>query len=280
MMAGGDRPQIVYSDLDGTLLGLGGCLFRDAGGEFTLAGARALALLAAAGAELAFVSGRSVRLLREDARVMGAGRYIAEAGCALVRDGVLYSNCDPFGHLEGKTVFEEIADTGAPRLLLNHFAGALAYHDPWYRDHEYTHLMRGHVDVGEVDRLLQENGHRDLKMVDNGVIEDQGYGMEVADLHAYHLLPSSAGKGSAIELDLTQSGLSARDAIACGDSDQDLEMAPAVRTLYLMSNARENGLHQPEGRLKEYGNVVIVGAEMVEGFLQAMEMEFGPDSSR
>lgn len=274
MTTAGGRPKLVYTDLDGTLLGQGGSIFRGADGQFTMAGARALELINGSGAKAVFVSGRSARLLREDARVLGVDRFIAEAGCLIVRDGEERNNCEPFGLVEGTSVFDEIAATGAPDLLLENYSGSLAYHDPWHADHEYTHLMRGCIDVGQANRLLAETGHADLKVVDNGVIEDRGYGMEVPSLHAYHLVPSRAGKGSAIAMDLELSGLGRGDAVACGDSDQDLEMAPAVRTLYLMSNALTNCSGLEEG-IKSLGNVVVVEAPMVEGFLEAMLAELG-----
>lgn len=268
------KPKVVYTDLDGTLLGQGGSLFRTAAGGFTSAGAKALELIAAAGAELAFVSGRSARLLGEDARVMGAARFIAEAGCLLVKDGSEQVNCAPFGQKPEANVYEEIVASGAPRLLFQHFGDAIAYHDPWHLDHEYTHLLRGCIDTGEANRLLDESGLVDLKVVDNGLIEDRGYGMPVAELHAYHLAPQAASKGSAIAIDLKNSGLTRADAVACGDSDQDLQMAPVVRTLYLVSNVLANSSRLNE-HLKNHDNVVILERPMVEGFLEAMMRELG-----
>ncbi|MHB9053678.1 MAG: HAD family hydrolase [Thermoleophilia bacterium] len=268
-------PRVLYTDLDGTLLGKGGSLFHTASGEFTLAGARALDLCRGCGIEVCFASGRSVRLLGEDARVLGVDRYIAEAGCVLVRDaGKIVLNCAPFGERAGVSVFDEIAETGAPALLLERFGPALAYHDPWYRDHSFSHLMRGRIDLAEANRLLVDRGHGDLKLVDNGVIEDRGYGMPVAEVHAYHLIPRTAGKGSAIELDLGLSGLSREEAIACGDSAQDLEMAAAVCRLYLMANATENhsGLMEI---LAGYDNVELVSLPMVEGFAEAARRAAG-----
>ena len=268
------KTRVIYTDLDGTLLGRGGSLFHTAAGEFTTAGAGALSLLSEHGVEVCFCSGRSVKLLREDARIMGVGRYIAEAGCVLVRDGgrTEVLNCAPFGGREGMSVFDEIAGTGAPALLLERYGKTLAYHDPWFRDHSFSHLMRGNIDAAEANELLAGQGLGALKVVDNGVVEDRGYGMPVKELHAYHLIPQGTGKGSAIELDLGLSGLTRDDAVACGDSAQDLEMAGAVRTLYLMANATENhsGL---EELLAGYGNVELVGLPMVEGFGEAIRRE-------
>ncbi len=267
-------PQIIYTDLDGTLLGRGGSIFHTAAGDFTMVGADALRRCRTRGAQVCFCSGRSEKLLREDARILGINRYIAEAGCVLVRDNgsSVINNCEPFGHRDGITVFEEIGATGAPELLLDHFGKALAYHEPWYREHSYSHLLRGQIDIGGANELLVERGLGEFKLVDNGVIEDRGYNMPVENLHAYHIIPRRSGKGSAIELDLKLSGLAREDAIACGDSAQDLEMAGAVRSLYLMANAAENHSGLPE-MLKAYDNVVLLKAAMVEGFSEAVRRE-------
>lgn len=269
-------PRAIYTDLDGTLLGRGGSLFRTAVGGFTLAGAEALWLCRERGVELCFCSGRSVRLLREDARLLGVEKYIAEAGCVLVRDNgaTTINNCKPFGSREGRSVFDEIAETGAPAQLLEHFGPTLTYHEPWCFDHSYSHLMRGNIDVAAATELLAAHGHKDLRVVDNGIIEDRGYGLPAKELHAYHLVPRQAGKGSAIRLDLELSGISREEAVACGDSAQDMEMAGAVRTLYLMANVAENhsGL---KGLLEGYDNVVISKLSMVEGFHEAVSRELG-----
>jgi HAD superfamily hydrolase (TIGR01484 family) len=273
-MTNPSQPIVIYTDLDGTLLGKGGSLFRTAAGEFTMAGAEGLQVCRDRGVRICFCSGRSVKLLGEDARLLGVDSFIAEAGCVLVRDrgGTVVLNCAPFGENEGVAVFEEIGSTGAPALLFQHFGKTLAYHAPWHSDHSYSHLMRGQIDTVVADELLAGQGLNELKVVDNGIIEDRGYGMPVNELHAYHLIPRQAGKGSAIRLDLELSGISPGEAVACGDSSQDLEMASAVRTLYLMANAADNhsGLI---GMLQGYENVELLAVSMVEGFREVVRRE-------
>lgn len=274
--------RVVYTDLDGTLLGYGGSLFRNEAGGFTIAGALALEMLSSRGVELVLVSGRSIELLGEDARMLGADRYIAEAGCVIVNSGgKVEQNCAPFGNKEGMSVFDEIAATGAPELLFSHFKGALQYHEPWHRDHCYSHLLRGSVSTAVANDAMAGNGIYGLRLVDNGVIKDRGYGMDVEELHAYHLIPESAGKASAIGLDLKLTGRSPGEAIACGDSTQDLEMAAQVSTLYLMANTRleseSSGMHGgPEKEPGGHNNVEVMEKPMVEGFLEAIGRALGP----
>lgn len=273
--------KVVYTDLDGTLLGSGGSLFRNHAGDFTLAGALALEMLGSRGVELALVSGRSARLLGENARMLGADHFIAEAGCVIVRGGgEVEQNCAPFGNQPGVSVFDEIAATGAPGLLFRHFKGAIQYHEPWHADHDYSHLLRGLVSTAEANAFMASNGIEGLRLVDNGAIEDRGYGMGLEEVHAYHIIPEVAGKASAIELDLRLTGRSREAAIACGDSAQDLEMAAQVRTLYMMANTRlENEVEgEPGGPEKGPGghnNVEVMEKPMVEGFLEAMSRALG-----
>ena len=71
---------------------------------------------------------------------------------------------------DGQTIFDQIEDSGAPALLLERFAGRLEYHDPWHREREVSHLFRGLVDAFEADALLEQAGHGDLRLVDNGAM--------------------------------------------------------------------------------------------------------------
>ncbi|MDP9190021.1 MAG: HAD hydrolase family protein, partial [Actinomycetota bacterium] len=79
--------RCVYTDLDGTLLGRFGSLFRDAEGNFSMLQARALEACHRAGAEVVLKSGRREPQVLEDSRLMGQTAYIYEAGCAVVLDG-------------------------------------------------------------------------------------------------------------------------------------------------------------------------------------------------
>ncbi|MEA2405526.1 MAG: hypothetical protein QOE08_2173, partial [Thermoleophilaceae bacterium] len=120
--------RCVYTDIDGTLVGRGASLFRDADGGFTLLGARALEACHRAGAEVVLMSGRRREQLWELARLIGESSYIYEVGGGLVVDGeetLLTGDLQP---RDGKTVHELIEESGAPALLLERFPGLLEYH--------------------------------------------------------------------------------------------------------------------------------------------------------
>ena len=162
----------VYTDLDGTLLGKGASLFRTAEGEFTLLAARALEACHRAGAEVVIKSGRRRAQVMEDARLIGQTSYIFEVGSGMVIDGELTFLTGELQPLEGKTIHAQIEETGAPALLLERYAGRLEPHSPWHVDREVSHLFRGLIDAGEANELLGAEGHADLRLVDNGEIED------------------------------------------------------------------------------------------------------------
>src|SRR5436305_1382439 len=79
--------RCVYTDLDGTLLGRYGSLFRDSEGEFSMLQARALETCDRAGVEVVIKSGRRESSVMEDAKLIGSRSYMCEVRAALVHDG-------------------------------------------------------------------------------------------------------------------------------------------------------------------------------------------------
>ena len=106
--------RCVYTDLDGTLLGRGGSLFRDADGGFSMLQARGLEACHRAGVEVVIMSGRREPQVHEDARLIGQDSYIFEAGCAFVIDRettLLTGDLQPG---EAGTIYEQIEARGDP----------------------------------------------------------------------------------------------------------------------------------------------------------------------
>src|SRR3954454_14243444 len=131
--------RCVYTDLDGTLLGRGASLFRDADGDFTLLAARALEACARARVEVVPVSRRRREMLFEDARLMGLSSFVYEVGGGMVVDRentLLTGDLHP---REGQDVHDLTAESGAPPLLLERYPGRLEYHEPWHHGREITH---------------------------------------------------------------------------------------------------------------------------------------------
>jgi hypothetical protein len=230
--------RCLYCDLDGTLLGRGASLLHDGEGQFTLMGVRALEACHRAGAEVVIYSGRRKAQVFEDARLIGASAYIYEVGCGLVIDGdeeFLTGDLVP----GEKTIHDQITASGAPELLLDHYAGRLEYHSPWHLDREVSHLFRGSVDTAEADELLRSRGHGNLRLVDNGAIRRRSPTLDVEGLHAYHLIPAGASKARAVARHMQARGYRPDECIAVGDSREDIEAAGVVGTFWLVANAVE-----------------------------------------
>jgi phosphoglycolate phosphatase len=241
--------RCLYVDLDGTLLGAGGAVTRDGEGRFTLLGIRALEACHRAGVVVVAMSGRPRAMLAGDLRVLGIDDYVFEAGAGFVLDGELH-------RLVEANAREAIVSSGAVGLLLDHFDGRLEA-DPQAR--EASELLRGQVDVGEAEALLAEHGHGELRLVDNGRSYRHSSRLDVLPrVHAYHLIGRSVSKAAGVAAHMRARGLSREECIAVGDSREDLQVAEAVATLWLVANALEHdaGLRDelarhPNARLAE-----------------------------
>jgi hydroxymethylpyrimidine pyrophosphatase-like HAD family hydrolase len=230
--------RCLYADLDGTLLGPGGSLLRGAEGGFSLAGVKALQACDRAGVEVVLYSGRRQQSVFEDARLIGQSSFIFELGCGLVLDGELEwltGGLEPSA--ERGTIYEQIAATGAPALLLSRYDGRLEYHTPWSAGREVSHLFRGQVDLEEACQLVAPHG---LRLVDNGVVvEHSGRRPELPIVHAYHLIPAAASKARAVARHMRSRGYRPQDCIAVGDSREDLGASQVVGAFWLVANALE-----------------------------------------
>jgi hydroxymethylpyrimidine pyrophosphatase-like HAD family hydrolase len=229
--------RCVYVDLDGTLLGPGGSLLLGGDGRFSLLGARALEACARAGAEVVLYSGRKQSSVFEASRLIGSTAYVFELGCGLVVDGALEWLTGGIEPSEGAgSIYEQIASSGAPALLLSRFDGRLEYHTPWSIGREVSHLFRGDVDLTEASALLEEADLGWLRLVDNGVIHEHRM-PGLAITRAYHLIPAAASKARAVARHMQARQYAADECIAVGDSREDMDAATVVGCFWLVRNA-------------------------------------------
>ena len=263
--------RCLYVDLDGTLLGPGGSLLRGSGGRFALDGVRALQACDRAHTEVVLYSGRRQQSVFEDSRLIGSSSYIFELGCGLVVDGELQWLTDGIVPSESEgTIYEQIARSGAPELLLAQFAGRLEYHTPWSVGREVSHLFRGCVDLDEVSAVLRDAGFSWLRLVDNGIVHEHAGrmpGLEV--VRAYHLVPAGASKVRAVARHMQARGYGARDCIAAGDSREDMDTSEVVGMFWLVANAleRDPELASEAGRLER---VRVATADYGAGVYEAV----------
>jgi hydroxymethylpyrimidine pyrophosphatase-like HAD family hydrolase len=248
---------IVYSDLDGTMVGPRGCFFRAADRSVTLGPAQALAALLEGDGTLVLVSGRTRAQLQEAALIFGADGFIAELGALVAWESGRQMQALPASEPAGDALVAQ---------LLADFSGRLEYHAPWHVGHEVDVMLRGSVPPAEVSRWLDVHHQGHLELRDNGVLpQRRETGLTAAGpVHVYHLLPAEVSKGAAVAWDLARRGLSAADAIAIGDSASDLDMASAVSRFFLVAN----GAAHLGGDLP--ANVTVTAGPLGAGWAEAV----------
>ncbi len=261
--------RCMYVDLDGTLLGRGASMLHDGEGNVSIDSVRALQACMRADVEVVLMSGRRRAQVFEDARLIGQGSFIFEAGACVVLDGEqhwLTGDLMP-GEL---TIAEQIERSGAPALLLEHYSGRLEYHEPWHVEREVSHLFRGLVEAAEVDRLLAERGHGDLRLVDNGTVSRRSEALAaLPHVRGYHLVPIGASKARAVAFHSRARGYTREQTFAVGDSREDLACAAQVGSFYLVANALARDETMREA-MAAHDNVQVTDAGHGSGVYEAV----------
>jgi hydroxymethylpyrimidine pyrophosphatase-like HAD family hydrolase len=261
--------RCLYLDLDSTLLGRGASMLHDGEGRVTIEGVRAVQACLRADVEVVLMSGRRRAQVMEDARLLGQSSFIYEAGACVVLDGEEHWLTGEL--LPGElTIAEQIERSGAPALLLERYAGRLEYHEPWHVQREVSHLFRGLVDAVEVDRVLAEHGHEDLRLVDNGVVSRRSQALAaLPHVRGYHLVPIGASKVAAVALHRRARGFTRDETFAVGDSREDLACSAEVDAFWLVANALERDPSMRE-ELAAYANVRVCAAGHGAGVYEAV----------
>jgi 3-deoxy-D-manno-octulosonate 8-phosphate phosphatase KdsC-like HAD superfamily phosphatase len=277
------RVEILYTDLDGTLLGFGGSLLLDGAGKPSTATAEAIVRLNAAGLTVVITTGRNRIQSGELSRVLGWGGSIAELGCIVIPNrGVnpIYLTgdwpADLLGH--GDTPFSVIERAGAVSALMEAFPGRLEPHAPYHLNREATVLLRGLVDTREACAVLAQLPVP-IELVDNGIVHPLKTGLiDLPEIHAYHLMPPGVAKHDAVTLDLARREVSLAHAAAIGDSATDVAMGTATALAVLVSNALddERVLGEADGR----DNVYAVSGKRGDGWVEFADAWLAARSAR
>lgn len=243
--------RCVYFDLDGTMVGRGGSLFHDEEGNVSLMGSRALEAAHRAGVEVVPVSGRRRDTVREPGRGMGATAYAFECGAGLHVDGEDFWQTGELRPTEAQNIHEQIVSRGVIELLTGAFPGMIELHSPWHLGREVSVLFRGEVDTIVAQQLLNDHGSGDLRLVDNGYVGglrtggtgflggvgESGLDSSIEFARSYHLAPEGTSKAAAVDRHRRMRGYELDEVISVGDSAEDVGMAAATGTFWLVAGA-------------------------------------------
>jgi HAD superfamily hydrolase (TIGR01484 family) len=232
----GLQPRVLFSDVDGTLVGRSASLLADLDGEATLKAAEALIAAGRAGLEVVLVSGRTRAQLFEACRLLGLHDAVGELGSVLVRDGKAELQWGETPRELAATPAEALERSGALRTVLDEFAGRIEPHAPWHHGRQGTALLRGQVEAAEVNEILKAKGLGWAHLVDNGRLRGPYPHLGDGETHSFHLLPVGVSKALTAANYLAERGLDPSNAAAVGDGPADLEMADAVGAMFLVAN--------------------------------------------
>jgi len=262
----GLRPRVLFSDVDGTLVGKNASFFHGLDGEPTMAAAEALFAAHRVGLEIVLVSGRTRSQLFETGRLLGLRDAIAELGVVVVVEGMTELRWGAIPQGLGDTPRMAIERSGALEVLLGAFPGRLEPHAPWDAGREGTALLRGRVDRAKADAVLAEAGLEWLWLRDNGRLHAPYPHLGPGEAHAYHLTPRMVTKAAGVRHYLERRGLTPDQAAAIGDSPADLELSDVVGAMFMVANGawaveRDEALQR---------RVITTGASAGDGWAEAV----------
>lgn len=237
--------KVLYTDVDGTLTWRGGLMLNNSTSIF-----EALLRARAAGIDVVPVSGRGFGQVRELTRLLGLPRGIGELGCLHVDQGAPHWEFGDFP-LKDRTPVDVMQQEGLMDVVGQ--VGEIEPHDPWNEGRHATLLLRGNVDIPEVEKALADAGFPWCQLVDNGLTRN-------GTVHVYHLMPRGAGKAYGVRRDLERHGIDRSQSVFVGDSRADLGCAEAVGQCWLVANA-DPSLDWPQRTKASYGDGV---AELID----------------
>jgi HAD superfamily hydrolase (TIGR01484 family) len=241
-------PRVLFSDLDGTLVGRGGSLLAGLDGTPTIAAARALLDAHNAHLRIVLISGRTWDRLREVGRVLGTRDAIAELGTVVVIDDKPELIWGETPRDVADTPAAALQQTGALACLLDSFDGRIELHEPPER-RQGTILLRGQITVDEANAALRKESFGWARVYDNGRFNRPFSHLGPDRTHALHLTPVGVTKATGVAAYLAHLGLDEHHAAAIGDAPSDLELLGAVGAVFVVANgawATDAIAHRPD----------------------------------
>lgn len=229
--------KVIYTDVDGTLLGPIGCMIRDHNFSYTIEPVKALIRALEGGIDVVLVSGRNKQQLRETARILGLRNYIAELGTETVYDlGDEIIRDYGAMRVEEGTLYQAFEESGVIDFLFHKYSGRLELHLPWSLERDCTPLLRGYIEVEEVNKVLIDNGFSQMEIVDNGSIPKHMTDLDIESLRAYHIMPKGVSKQGAVEKDLRRRNIDRKEAVSMGDAVADTFLSKVTGACFIMKN--------------------------------------------
>jgi phosphoglycolate phosphatase len=267
-MTGAGPLRLLYTDVDGTLVGPLGNFLWTSDRRPSLAAAEALVRAAREGLEIVPVSGRSRVGMFEVARLLGVPSWICELGGIRVYDrgAEILHDHGAFPGEGAPTAELRQAMSG----LIDRYPGRVEEHTPWNASREASLVLRGNLDVVEAEAFLAEAGYAWAELLDNGVIPRRSETLPgVEPLHAYHLVPRGVSKVMAIAADRARRGLPRQVCAMVGDASADLDCRTEVGRCFLVRNglAKDPSL---AWTLEPESGVEVTRAGHGEGFAEAV----------
>jgi hypothetical protein len=228
--------RVLYTDVDGTLVGPRGHLFWTSERALTLSAAEALVRAAREGLEVVAVSGRSRTTMAELGRLLGLDSWFCEMGGVRLYQGGLEAVHD-YGAYPGEGPPPAGVLTKALEVLTARFPGRLEEHSPWNATREISLLLRGDLDPAKAGDVLAEEGFGWAELVDNGILPRQYQSLPgIERVRAYHLVPRGVSKAAAVGADRRRRGLAREECAMVGDAAADLECRTEVGRCFLVRN--------------------------------------------
>jgi hydroxymethylpyrimidine pyrophosphatase-like HAD family hydrolase len=260
--------RVLYTDVDGTLVGPLGNFFWDGDRKPTLAAAEALVRAAREGLEIVPLSGRTGSGMFEVARLLGVETWICELGGIRVygrgEEVVRHHGAFP-GHGRPTAELQRAVDS-----LMTRFPGRVEEHSPWNATREASLVLRGDLPLGEAEDSLAAAGFGWAVLVDNGVIPRRFESLpDVERVHAYHLVPRGVSKAAAVAADRAKRGLAKEECAVVGDAAADIDCRSQVGRCFLV----RNGLHKDPGLAwvtEEGSGVEVTTRGHGEGFAEVV----------
>jgi phosphoglycolate phosphatase len=261
--------RVLYTDVDGTLVGPGGDLLLDGTGVPTRVAVDALLRARARGLEIVALSGRDVARVDELGRLLGLDTWVGELGGVRVYERGLRRVVDVGAFPgDGSPVDALYPVVGE---LVARSPGTLEPHDPWNEGRLVSLMVRGELDLDDAHARFERDGHTWVEIVENGIIPRAYESLpRVSKVRVYHLAPRGISKRDAVLADQKERGLDAGECAVVGDAAADLACHDVVARCFVVRNAIDKDPSFAEA-VAEARNATVTLGDHGAGFAEAVD---------